>query len=114
MVLCSRNLFDTIPASLPEELFQTLAESEKCRIERIVSDGHATPQDEWYDQEWDEWVLLVSGGATLRFAESDSPMILQPGDHLLIPAGCRHRVDETAAGQKTVWLAVHFETVKNN
>ncbi|NTV46153.1 MAG: hypothetical protein HGB11_06455, partial [Chlorobiales bacterium] len=37
------------------------------RLERIVSEGHATPGGEWFDQEWDEWVILLSGSATLRF-----------------------------------------------
>jgi cupin 2 domain-containing protein len=109
MVLSSRNLFDDIPAILSEELCQTLAESDACRIERIVSDGQATPPGEWYDQKWDEWVLLASGGSILRFADSNAPMVLQPGDHVMIPAGCRHRVEQTVAGQKTVWLAVHFD-----
>lgn len=104
----SYNLFDAIPSTLQEELFQTIAKSGSVRIERIVSDGHATPPGEWYDQGWDEWVLLVSGEATLLFDDSAAPLILKPGDHVMIPAGCRHRVVQTDPLQKTVWLAVHF------
>ncbi len=103
----THNLFNDIPGTLQEELIQTVAESGRVRIERIVSDGQATPPGQWYDQGWDEWVLLVSGGATLRFEEAASPVILKPGDHVMIPAGCRHRVDATDCRQKTVWLAVH-------
>ena len=102
------NLFDGIPSTLQEEFVQTLAESDTIRIERIVSDGHATPPGEWYDQEWDEWVLLVSGGATLLFDDDAAPLFLRPGDHVMIPANCRHRVERTDTGQKTIWLAVHF------
>ena len=102
-----RNLFNDIPATLEAELFQTLAESGAVRIERIVSDGQATPPGEWYDQGWDEWVLLVSGGASLRFDDDAPPHILKPGDHVMIPAGCRHRVEQTDSSLKTVWLAVH-------
>ena len=102
------NLFNNIPATLQEELFQTLAESGAVRIERIVSEGHTTAPREWYDQEWEEWVLLVSGGATLRFESNDAPLDLKPGDHVMIPARCRHRVERTDPEQKTVWLAVHF------
>jgi len=104
----SHNLFDGIPLALQEEFIQTLADSDTIRIERIVSDGHATPPGEWFDQGWDEWVLLVSGGATLLFDSDADPLVLKPGDHVLIPAGCRHRVERTDTGQKTVWLAVHF------
>ncbi len=102
------NLFNDIPSALQEELFQTLAETGTVRIERIVSEGHATPAGEWCHQEWDEWVLLVSGGATLQFDGDTGPLGLKPGDHVMIPAGCRHRVERTDSGQKTVWLAVHF------
>ena len=48
------NIFSALPENPPEERFQTLAESETVRIERIVSLGHATPPGEWYDQERDE------------------------------------------------------------
>lgn len=103
------NLFNDIPSSpLREELFQTLAESGGVRIERIISEGHVTPPGEWYDQGWDEWVLLVSGGAAVLFDDGKAPLVLKPGDHVMIPAGCRHRVERTDTGQKTVWLAVHF------
>lgn len=103
----THNLFNDIPGTLQEELMQTVAESGQVRIERIVSDGQATPPGQWYDQGWDEWVLLVSGGATLRFDDAAAPLTLEPGDHVMIPAGCRHRVEGTATGQKTIWLALH-------
>ncbi|MDZ7581818.1 MAG: cupin domain-containing protein [Deltaproteobacteria bacterium] len=70
-------------------------QKKRVRIERIISDGHATPPGEWYEQGWDEWVLLVSGEATLLFDDSSAPFILKPGDHIMIPAGCRHRVEQT-------------------
>src|ERR1035437_4289037 len=104
----THNLFNDIPPTLQNELFQTLAESGTVRIERIVCDGHATPPGEWYDQEWDEWGLLASGEAALLFDSDAVPLILKPGDHVLIPAGCRHRVEQTDSIQKTIWLAVHF------
>ncbi len=108
MPISAENLFAHIPADLPDEIFQTVAEGDGARIERIVSNGQATTPGEWYDQERDEWVLLVSGGATLLFEGDAVPLVLKPGDHVMIPARCRHRVERTDSGQKTVWLAVHF------
>jgi len=101
-----RNLFDGIPAALPEELLTVLTENENVKIERIVSDGHASPEGFWYDQEQDEWVLLVSGSAVLTVG--DERIELNRGDHLLIPAHQRHRVESTSTTEKTVWLAVFF------
>lgn len=100
------NLFDRIPAELPEELFETLIRTEAVHIERIVSRGHATPEGEWYDQEHDEWVLLVQGAAQLVFHDGRE-VAMGPGDWLEIPARCRHRVAWTDPDQETVWLAVH-------
>ena len=109
MELQAKNLFSEIPLTLQEEFFQTLAESGSVRIERIVSDGHASPPGEWYDQNRDEWVMLVSGEATLRFESNADLVTMLPGDHVMIPAGCRHRVERTDMTQKTVWLAVYFK-----
>ena len=101
------NLFLAIPDNLPAELFDTLVESESVRIERIVSRGHATPQDTWYDQDRAEWVLLLRGAARLAFADGRELELL-PGDWLEIPAHRRHRVAWTDPAQDTVWLAVHY------
>jgi cupin 2 domain-containing protein len=99
------NLFENIPAS-SQEWFQTLLEKGCVKIERIVSRGHCSPEDFWYDQDWDEWVLLLRGSAGLAF-EGRSEVRLGPGDCLLIPAGVRHRVAWTDAQSNTIWLAVH-------
>ena len=37
------NLLDNIPADLPEELFTTILQANGIRIERIVSQGQASP-----------------------------------------------------------------------
>lgn len=76
------------------------------RIERIVSTGQSSPRDVWYDQDEAEWVLLVAGEAYLRFADESAPRRLLPGDFLFVAAHRRHRVEATAAGAHTVWLAV--------
>lgn len=102
------NLFRQIPASLPEELNETLCRSEQVRIERIVSRGHASPSGFWYDQDCPEFVLLVSGRARIAFADGTPPVDLVAGDWLTIPAHRKHRVEWTEPGQETVWLAVHY------
>lgn len=104
------NLFASIPDALPEELVTVLAESDSVKIERIVSDGCASPEGFWYDQEQHEWVLLVSGSAILA-VEKDGrveQVELKPGDYLLLPAHQRHRVEATSPTEKTIWLAVFF------
>ena len=101
------NLLKNLPDGTAGEVFETIAEAAGLRIERIVSRGQTTPEGEWYDQAQDEWVLLVAGEARILF-EDAGEVTLQPGDHLRIPAGCRHRVTMTAPDRETVWLAVHY------
>ena len=101
------NLLDDLPATAEvAERFEDLLARPGVRIERIVSSGQSTPPGEWMEQAWDEWVLLVSGRAGLTL-EGEAPLSLSPGDHLLIPAHRRHRVDFTET--PTVWLAVHLD-----
>lgn len=99
------NLLASLPPPGPDEHFESLLVRPGLRIERIVSHHHASPPGFWYDQPGDEWVLLAQGRAKLEFADGRREQ-LAPGDWLLIPAGCRHRVATT--GPDTVWLAVHL------
>lgn len=102
------NLFRDLPADAREEVIQELVSGEVVRVERIVSRGHASPPGFWYDQPQAEWVAVLVGAARLRFEGDDAPVEMRPGDHLLIPAGRRHRVEWTTPDGPTVWLAVHF------
>jgi cupin 2 domain-containing protein len=102
------NLFADLPATLPEELAEVLAENKHVRIERIVSTGHASPEGFWYDQEETEWVVVLQGEAKLLFEGDDEPITMRPGDHVLIPAHRKHRVEWTTPDEPTVWLAVFF------
>ena len=106
-MLSVNNLFADIPREMPEELVGEILRTDAFRIERIVSRGQASPPGFWYDQETDEWVLLVKGSASLSFSDGRE-IALAPGDHLLIPRHVRHRVERTDPEGDTVWLAVHF------
>ncbi|HRI67016.1 MAG TPA: cupin domain-containing protein [Polyangium sp.] len=102
-----KNLFANLPASMPDELFETLLQTPHFKLERIVSTGQATPPGQWYDQERAEWVILLQGSAGLRI-EGEEIQALSPGDHVLIPAHVRHRVEWTDPARPTVWLGLHF------
>ncbi len=105
------NLLAGLPDKLPEELFETLVERSALRIERIISTGQASPPGFWYEQEENEFVLLLSGSASLTLEQEDGllqSLCLQPGDWLILPAHRRHRVDSTANDRPTVWLAVFY------
>jgi cupin 2 domain-containing protein len=105
------NLFADISAAGgagDEEIADILARP-GLKIERIVSHGHASPPEFWYDQAWNEWVIVLSGSARLRFEDEPGERMLAAGDYIFIPARKRHRVEWTDPQERTVWLAVHFE-----
>lgn len=104
---CS-NIFAQIPEELTAELFENILIKPNVRIERIISKGHITPPGDWYDQAWDEWVILLQGDAIVRYEDPDQAFILATGDYLLIPANTRHRVEYTCLNQNTIWLAIHL------
>jgi cupin 2 domain-containing protein len=102
-----KNIFEAIPDRLEDEFFQQIQAGENIRIERIVSLGHRSPQTGWYDQDQNEWVLVLKGAAVLSF-DDGIPVHLDEGDFINIPSHTRHRVDWTDPHRKTVWLAVHY------
>ena len=102
------NILADLPTKLPDERFDELLCGGGFRLERIVSTGQATPAGQWYDQDHAEWVLVLRGSAELQFEGEAEAVQLGPGDYVLIPAHCRHRVQWTDPCDPTVWLAVHF------
>jgi cupin 2 domain-containing protein len=104
----STNIFTHIPEQLPAELFETLLQRDNIHIERIVSKGHITHEGQWYDQAWDEWVILLQGQAIVRYLQDDVNITLQAGDYMLIPAHTKHRVEWTQSECNSIWLAIHL------
>lgn len=101
------NIFASLPVDLQTEAFDELLHDRNVRIERIVSQGHASPETGWYDEEDNEWVLVLEGAGSILFADGRE-VTLQKGDYLHIPAHAKHKVSWTAPDGQTLWLAVHY------
>ena len=101
------NIFEAIPKDLKKEVFERLAEGNGVTIERIISKGHRSPETGWYDQEKNEWVMVLKGSAVLLF-EDETTIKLNPGDFYDISAHKKHRVSWTEPDIETIWLAVHY------
>lgn len=102
-----QNLFENIPSSIPQELFEEIESTDDLKIEKIISDGHKSPRDFWYNQDKNELVFLLSGSGVIEF-EDGRKVKLDPGDYFKINAHEKHRVAETSASTKTIWLAIHY------
>lgn len=89
-----------------DEVFETLFYGNNIRVERIISTGQTTPEDQWYDQDTDEWVVLLQGEARLSF-ENEEDIFLRKGDYVLISARKRHKVSYTSTDPACIWLAIH-------
>lgn len=98
------NMFDTKEWNRDIELFTTLFEKPAYRIERILSAGHTSPEQGWYDQDEHEFILLLQGEAVIGFEEGD--VKLRAGDTLNIPPRKKHKVTYTSSDPHCIWLAV--------
>ena len=105
-MLTVQSLFQGLAShdSCREEIFTTLLDRPGVKLERIASHRQASPEGFWYDQETEEWVLLLRGEALLEM-EGQPPLELRAGDHFTIPAHIRHRVARTSPD--ALWLALH-------
>jgi cupin 2 domain-containing protein len=74
------NIFSSLPDKLEHESFEELLHYKNIKIERIVSHGHTSPENGWYDQKENEWV----------------------------PAHAKHKVTRTDPDGLTIWLAIHY------
>jgi len=101
------NIFAQIPGDLKEEFFEDIVSQDGLKIEKIVSRGHKTTQFDWYDQDTNEWVVLLQGEAILSF-ENEDDVRLETGDYINILAHKKHKVSWTKPDFNTIWLAVHY------
>jgi len=102
------NIFSGIKNQSPEEIFETIIKTNQCKIERIISSGQSTEKGKWYDQDVDEWVIVLKGSAGLLFESNNVKIIMKPGDYVNIPAHQKHRVEWTDANEETIWLAIYY------
>ena len=101
------NILRDLPNQLFVETFEDILKTPNIRIERILSHGHSSPEEGWYDQDENEWVMVLKGEGILEF-EDGKVVTLREGDYVNIPAHVKHKVAGTAPDEVTVWLAVFY------
>jgi len=107
MEIIRGNIFlDKELTSKGEEDFETLFTSTDVLIEKIFTHGEIPVPGNWYDQDKDEWVLLLQGKATIEFTGNEL-IKLNKGDYLFIPAHVKHRILITSKKPNCIWLAIH-------
>jgi cupin 2 domain-containing protein len=102
-----QNIYSVIPAYSGQETIEQLLKKNDIKIERIISKGHKSPETGWYDQELNEWVLVLKGKATLAFEDLTSVDLIE-GNYINIPAHTKHKVTWTDPDEETIWLAIHY------
>jgi cupin 2 domain-containing protein len=93
-------LLDGDAAPATGERTEPLIEGRGFRVEQILSGRLAASQE--YEQEQDEWVVLLAGSAVLEVDGVEHE--LGPGEWWFLPGGTGHRLVRTEPG--TSWLAV--------
>jgi len=85
------------------EIFNNLFKNSNLTITQIVSSNNLKVKE--YDQDVNEFVILLEGDATLEIEGSIKD--LKKGDYLYIPAHTKHKVLKTSNG--ALWLAIYFK-----
>jgi cupin 2 domain-containing protein len=107
--MITSNIYSEIPDDLPHEVFEEILRNGSLKLERIISKGHKTPNGQWYDQDKDEWVILLKGSAGFLIEGEGETVVMKPGDYIHLPAHLKHRVEWTDSEEETIWLALHYE-----
>jgi len=106
------NIFTEIPKDLSNEIFENIIKNDNVTIERIISLGHTSPPTGWYDQDRNEWIIVLKGSAKIVLltptSQNETTTTLSAGDHINIPAHTQHKVIWTTAESETIWLAIHY------
>jgi len=110
------NLFTPNTQDPKNEQFDTLLQTASIHIEKITSHGQSS--DEWYEQDRNEWVVLIEGEGKLLFKETSASQTasacfddrnevkLVKGEHIFIPKMKKHKVIYTSS--PAIWLAIYF------
>ena len=94
------NLYKGTKPTENNEIFSTLFHNETLKIESIRS--NLKRPGELYDQDQDEWVLLLKGEAKIEIVDEIREM--GPGDYLFLPKNTLHRVISTS--ENALWLCI--------
>jgi cupin 2 domain-containing protein len=103
-----KNIFEHANTYLDKELIENIVNSAVIRIEKIVSKGHVSPDGFWFDQDENEFVILLQGEAALEF-EDNNIVYLKKSDYIVIEKHKKHRIIYTSKNTLTVWLAVFYK-----
>ncbi len=103
-----KNIYNCNNVNLDTEYLENILVNKNFRLERIISFGHITPSNFWYDQDEDEFVLLLKGYAKILL-ENEEIIELKEGDYIIIPKHLKHKVIYTDTENKTFWLTCYFK-----
>jgi len=102
------NFFSNIPPKMTGEIVEDILTTGSVRIERIISHGDSLPENFWYDQDENEWVIVLQGQAKLLIDGEIEPVTLDSGDYINIPKHVKHQVIWTTPKIATIWLGVFY------
>lgn len=106
-----KNILENVIIDKQNEQFLDLIKTKDVRIERIISNGQTSAEDFWYEQEENEFVIVLQGNAILEVQEQGEikTIELKQNDYIDIKAYVKHRVSYTNTKEPTIWLAVFYK-----
>ena len=103
------NFFSKIPELQPGmEEIENILRHGNVRIERITGSGAVSPDGFWFDQDENEWVMLLQGDAVIEFTDGTKTQ-MTAGSYISLPAHEKHRLVYTSSDPACIWLAFFWK-----
>ncbi|MFV0481103.1 MAG: cupin domain-containing protein [Campylobacteraceae bacterium] len=96
------NILDKLPPK-SGEIFDKLLTCKNVEIAHIISSSKF--EDKTYNQEEDEFVIVLKGKALLHV--NNQEIVLNVGEHIFIPKHTIHKI--ISCEENTHWLAIYIK-----
>ena len=106
-----KNIFKNFYGGSKTEIEEEIFTAKNIKLARIKSIGHTSSENFWYEQDTDEWVMVLGGFGEIEWPDGSKKM-LGAGDYIFIPAFEKHRVSYTSQDPPCIWLAAYGQITK--
>lgn len=83
--------------------FENLLDEDYCKVKRlIVNPGHR-PSYQYHHKRSEHWTIVYG---TAKVTLNDIESVHSPGDHIFVPAGTSHRIQNTSETKPLIFIEV--------
>lgn len=80
----------------PWGTYENMLDEDYCKVKRIIIEPGQRPSYQYHHKRSEHWVV-VQGEAKVTL--DDTEVIKSVGEHIFVPVGCKHRIENVGEGQ---------------